>query len=56
MRLELGLSNEREVATNILATESFGEEHSKSFSGDLAWPAEGPYGSGLSRLWGEVLF
>ena len=46
-RLELGLSNEREVAMNLLATERFGEEHSKSFSRDLAWTAEGPEGSVL---------
>lgn len=42
VRLELGLGNEGEPAMNLLAMKRFGVDDSRSFLGDLAWPAEGP--------------
>ena len=41
--LELGLSSEGEPAMSLLLImKMFGVDHSRSFTGDLAWPAEGP--------------
>lgn len=41
--LELGPRSEGEPAMSLLLImKMFGVDHSRSFTGDLAWPAEGP--------------